>query len=190
MTIVSGDPSKATYSILPSSTLSLSGTTNVNNFQCHCTKSWGSYPVSFKTNKAGTCWYFNEVGLSIPVKSLDCRHKQISKDLEKALEAEKHPYIHFRVLEALRKEECAVLPIGECLTTIIDLEIEIAGVNRHIELEVDCYFIDENKYHFSAYHEINMKDFKIEPPTALFGMIQVNPEILIDIDLRVKIHYS
>ncbi|MDX1684888.1 MAG: hypothetical protein R3275_06585 [Saprospiraceae bacterium] len=182
--------SEATYTILPESTLAIFGTSNINEFKCECKKSWGSYPISFETNEDATCLYFEEVGLSIPVESLDCRHPQITKDLAKALKADHHPYIHFRVLEAIHKDQYEDLPIGQCISTIIHVEIEIGGVVNLVNLEVDCYFLENNMYHFSAFQELNMCDFEIEPPTAMLGLIQVNPIILIDIDLRVRLHYS
>ena len=90
-------------------------------------------------------------------------------------------------MEAIQKDKCRVLPVSECLTNDINVEIEIAGVTKTVRLEVDCYFMEDDTYHFSAFHELDMCEFNIAPPTALLGLIQVNRNILIDIDLRVRL---
>ncbi len=182
--------SKGRYTILPQSTLQLHGKSNINNFNCDCTQKWGSYPVSYETNDENTCWYFDEVHLAIEVASLDCRHKAITRDLAKTLKADSYPYIKLKVLEAIQTDECVRMPVEECLTTMIDVMIEIAGVQKLTKLEVDCYHIQDNIYHFSAYQDLDMCDFNIEPPTALMGLIQVDRYITIDIDLRVRLDHS
>ena len=181
---------EGTYTILPESSLTLFGTSNVTDFNCDCTQKWGSYPVIYETNDENTCWYFDEVGLSIEVRSLDCHHKPITKDLAKTLKADQYPYIHFKVLEAIRKDECIQMPAEECLTTWIDVAIEIAGAKKVVKLDVDCYHMQNDVYQFSVFHEIDMCDFNIEPPTALMGLIKVDQVIGINIDLRVRLEYS
>ena len=179
--------SKGRYTILPQSTLQLHGKSNINDFNCDCTQKWGSYPVAYETNADNTCWYFDEVHLAIEVASLDCRHKPITRDLAKTLKAKAHPYIKLKVIEAIQTDACVQMPVDECLTTIIDVEIEIAGVRKLTKLEVDCYHIKDDTYHFSAFQDLDMCDFNIEPPTALMGLIQVDRYITIDIDLRIRL---
>lgn len=186
-TDLSKEDNYSSYSILPESSLVIYGTSNVNEFSCSCEQSWGSYPVRYETNTDRTVWSFHDVGLDILVKSLDCGNRQMSKDLAETLKADRHPHIRFNILEAIQKDKCRILPKQECLTNDINVEVEIAGVTKVVRLEVDCYFIDENTYHFSAFHSLDMRDFNIVPPKVLLGLIQVNKNILLDIDLRVSL---
>ena len=180
---------KGTYTILPESSLKLHGTSNVRDFSCTCTQQWGSYPVVYESNDDNTCWYFDEVRLSIEVNSLDCHHRPITNDLAKTLQSDKYPFIHLQVLEAIQKDECIRMPYGECMNTLIDLNIEIAGVQKVVELDVDCYHVQDETYQFSAFQNLDMCDFNIDPPSALLGLIQVDQHIGIEIDLRIKLEY-
>ena len=175
------------YEILESSILRLHGTTNVNAFTCDCEQEFTSKPLSFITSNKGKTWNFSRAQLSVNVESFDCGIKALNRDLAKTLKADQFPNIAINVLEACQLMDCFVVDDQECLTARTQVIVDLAGVSKMVDIDVDCYFREGADFHFLAHKTLNMCDFNIQPPTAFLGMVQVDENIVIDLDLKVRL---
>ena len=63
----------------------------------------------------------------------------------------------------------------------------ICGVTRTQQVTAKAQVLSDGYFRLSGYQSILMTDFGIEPPTALFGMIQVNNQIDFHFDLYVRV---
>jgi hypothetical protein len=63
--------------------------------------------------------------------------------------------------------------------------ITIAGETRSVWLPAQVRKPGPNRWHIRAKKELRMTDFRVNPPTALMGMIKTSDEITIELDLLI-----
>lgn len=129
------------------------------------------------------------VRLKIPVKSFDCQHSRMNRDMYEALKSDVHEYILFRfedadpldnngsVPEALFDDGYQPFRIHGVLT--------VAGVDRNVTLLVRGRTEEDGRYRIKGHKEISMHDFDVEPPTALRGLIRAHDDLTVFFDLHV-----
>lgn len=178
------------YSIEEPSRLFLKGTTNVNSFTCNCNSLESLPPLRFEMGfqKEKSSAVFKHARLQFRTDSLDCGNRQMNKDLYNALRYEEHPMISFVLLQANG------LPIGAkasgpdgWMDISVRAQLTIGGVCRTVELPVRARQTGADTYRFVSRHTIDMKDFSIEPPTAMLGLVKVDSQVDIHFDLAVEV---
>ncbi len=166
--------------ILPGSTLLLEGETNVKGFQCGCEGQFPPLPyqVSIEENQA---LYFSRTRLPIPVRALDCGNRLMNRDLYEALGAPRYPYITITPLEA------RLLPAKDGWKAVSSLvKISIGGVEKVVQLHALAKQEGQRLWQIKACHDLDMEDFGIQPPAPMGGLIKVDEQITITLDLLVK----
>ncbi|MEM9936605.1 MAG: YceI family protein [Bacteroidota bacterium] len=124
------------------------------------------------------------VSLRIPVKSLDGGRGNIMNDkIRKALKASAYPDI----LYSMTTGNLGDISPGE--TGLFSIEtmgsLAIAGVEKKVMIQVSGRLMDNKGYFFEGQYKTKMTDFDIEPPSALFGQIQTDDEIIIKFSLTL-----
>ncbi|MEY3368475.1 MAG: hypothetical protein RI973_1630 [Bacteroidota bacterium] len=177
-----------TYLISRNSKLTLEGKTNVNIFSCNCTESFAPQAFSFREDgNETTGLVFQRTGLKLSVKNLDCGNKLMNKDLQKALNADNHPYIQIELLK-IKEDQCK-RPQG------YQDWVKIKALTRlTINGQCNDYWIDilarktsSHHFRFIGSKKIQMTQFGVIPPTAMMGMVKVEDEIKIKLDLEVSL---
>ncbi len=162
--------------ILPNSSLSIAGTTNINEFECDFN------PLSFKNesfkvhyiDKERALIFKNSI-LTLENKNFDCGHRKINKDFHELLKTEKHPEIFLKIKKIdLKQEEEAT----------VTLSFTIAGIENDYKFPIEINW--ENQVRFEGKLELNIKDFNLEAPTKIFGLIVIDEEIEIDFNLNIQ----
>ncbi|TVQ75343.1 MAG: YceI family protein [Balneolaceae bacterium] len=127
--------------------------------------------------------------LKIPVESFDCRHSRMNRDMYEALKSEKYDYITFEFEDARRLENDGSVPeslFDEGYQPFrIHGVLNVAGVDRDVSLLVQGRTDGDARYHIKGQKEISMKDFDIDPPTALRGLIRAHDDLTVFFDLHV-----
>ena len=128
--------------------------------------------------------------LKIPVKSFDCRHSRMNRDMYEALKSDKYDYITFEFEDARRLENDGTVP-GSLFEEgyqpfRINGVLNVAGVDRNVSLLVQGRAEGDTRYHIKGQKEISMKDFEIDPPTALRGLIRAHDDLTVFFDLHVN----
>jgi polyisoprenoid-binding protein YceI len=112
--------------------------------------------------------------VAIPVASLRSPKDGIDKNMHKALKAQEHPDITFRLrtLESGTGEAPGALPLraGGTLT--------IAGVAREITLDVKAVRGGRSVV-LNGRVELLMTDFGVTPPKAMLGMVTADPRVYV-----------
>lgn len=176
-----------TYKILEKSTFEIKGVTNVNTFNCLCNENIEPQTFNIERTKNRYKYNFKNTSLKIKINSFDCGNKLMNKDLQKSLHADKYPHIEIHLLE-ITEEDCNPLHELKDWVKIKALtEITLNGVTQKQELNITAKKYADNRFRFIGIKPIRMSDFCVEPPTAMMGMIKVQDEIKIALDLEVVI---
>ena len=141
------------------STLTLEGSSNVTNWKCESS----TVDVS-------------ELGLRIPVKTIRCGNRQMERDLYRALRAESHPAIDFQFIDMDR---------GTARATIRG-NLSLAGTTRTIEIDASVQPLTRDRVRMQARLPLRMTDFHITPPTALFGLVKAQNDLVVQFDLVLE----
>ena len=181
-----GDLSGQTnYRIENGSRLYLKGSSNVNQFTCDC---WSQFPDrEIEIEKTNTeKLQFRKAQLKLRISSFDCHNSRIDADMQKALNAKKHPHIYINLKEAYWSGG-ALLP-GKNKQVSAKTLITINGETRVRELKLTVKSLSEGRLKVKGEKWLAMSDFGVAPPTALFGLIQVEDAICIRFDFTVQLY--
>jgi len=121
--------------------------------------------------------------LEVPVDSLECGRDKMNHDLQKAMKADEHPDINFRLSEASGTGGSITAESGLNVTAVGFLSV--AGVERKVAVQATAQENDGGAFRISGSLPIQMTDYSITPPRALRGLIRVRDEIVVQFDLIV-----
>lgn len=110
----------------------------------------------------------------IPVASLSSPKDGIDKNMHKALKAQEHPEITFR-LRRLEPADGAFRATGG---------LTIAGVEKEVTLDLQVERKGSGLLVKGA-TDLLMTDFGVTPPRAMLGMLKTNPKVRIHIDVQI-----
>lgn len=175
------------FRILPESKVFLAGTTNINKFKCDCGNTFDIQKFHLNLNPQDRM-DFTSTSLQLPVEYFDCKNSKMDRDLQKALKAEQYPYIGIELKQfSMYPGEIPLSGSGEGLPSTAKVNITIAGVTRTYEIQVRTTKDAHLQFRFAGNKTMNMTDFNISPPVALFGMIKVNDPITFHFNLLVQV---
>jgi polyisoprenoid-binding protein YceI len=63
--------------------------------------------------------------------------------------------------------------------------LTMAGTSQTVTLDVNSKVLASGVVQFTGKQALNMKDYKMDPPTAVMGTIKVGPEVTVNFDLTV-----
>lgn len=167
---------KRTIEILPGSSLSISGTTNINEFECDFnTLYFQDQDIIVTYSEKGDVLNFKNSILPLENEKFDCGNRRINQDFKDLLKTEKHPEIRLRIkeIDMNRRENARVT-----------LNFEIAGINKNYSFPVQVTGEDEALC-FTGKLQLNIKDFNLEAPSKMFGLIVIEEEIDINFNLNI-----
>ncbi|TDN95281.1 YceI-like domain-containing protein [Salegentibacter sp. 24] len=162
--------------ILPNSRLSISGTTNINEFECDF-NTFNFKNDSFKVHfiEKGDILNFRNSVLPLENSDFDCGNRQINKDFHELLETKRFP----KILLKLKKIDMSTKD-----NTTVTINFNIAGVDKDYKFPVD---ITRNKQLcFDGKLHLNITDFNLKAPSKIFGLIELKEEIVINFNLNIQ----
>ncbi|WP_424493066.1 YceI family protein [Salinimicrobium sp. GXAS 041] len=169
-----------TIAVLPSSKLTIKGDTNIKAFDCDFDMQYlqKENNIKYIIDEPRHVRFKNAI-LTLNTNGFDCGSRAINKDFHKLIQSEKYPQILIELLE-IRQQKT-----GTANAVVI---ITIAGTRKEHTFPVKFSNGDNGDIlNIEGTLLLDIKDFKLEPPRKLFGMIVVKDEIEILFDLQVKI---
>lgn len=161
--------------VLPSSKLAINGDTNINKFGCDFDTAYLKEAQKVYYSRKDSIMNFTGAVLILNNQGFDCGNKGINQDFHDLIKSEEYPEIHLEIGKVkLRTKTFGVATI--CIT--------MAGKQKFYEVPINIK--DGEISQFQGELELNIKDFDLEPPKKLFGIIVVKDEIEISFDLKVK----
>ena len=159
------------------SEVSISGTSNISSFNCcyNINEISEVIPVRFETNDESTIFYSTE--LELKSSCFDCGHKAINKDFNKLLKSELYPEIKLKLI-AIEKSS------KRKNTYHANVEISIADVVNSCTIPVTVAQYDD--MHINGELHIDLRDYQLEAPKKVMGLVVVNPNVVVNFNLFIK----
>jgi polyisoprenoid-binding protein YceI len=112
------------------------------------------------------------VTFKVPVKSLKSGKGRMDKNTYEALKADDHNSINFEST-SIKKVNGKLYAVGN---------LTIAGTTKSIEIPLD-FNKSQQGISLAISYKINMLDYNVEPPTAMFGTITTGESVVVKINL-------
>ncbi|MBN1599736.1 MAG: hypothetical protein JW894_15680 [Bacteroidales bacterium] len=185
---ISSDPSGAKYTVNVNngSSLIITGFTNFGTFSC-------SYDINILidtldieiTKSDNGCLNFANLQLNLPVSNFSCGNVIMNKDFRNLLNYKEYPEIEWQILciDISNLNNWNVLRSD---TLQVNTIMKIAGEKQEYWIAVKVNKQDD-RLSFSGNLPVNIRDFKLEPPHKVFGLVNVYPTINIGFSIKVNI---
>jgi polyisoprenoid-binding protein YceI len=175
--------------IAPGSTLSLDGDSTLHRYSAKA----GEFSATFKLAAAispgqqtvDSLFRNHEIvsaELVIPVANLDSGEAGLDADLRKALHAEKNKYI---VLHIKSYEVQNAAAEGGTFRLVLHTALSIAGIKRDVEIFASVTDTPGG-VRLTGYKDLLMSDYKLEPPSRLFGAVKATDRVTISFNLTIR----
>lgn len=157
--------------------IKVSGTSNVHDwFLASSTiQSQGDFKLDDKKLVSITSFSF-----SVEDKTLKSEHESMDGRTYKTMKADKYPRVTYRLTSAVitptQKNKYAVKATGE---------LTIAGVTQTIVMDLTAV-VNDNTITCSGSESLKLTDYKIDPPSFMFGAMKVKNDLVIQFNLVYK----
>lgn len=166
---------KKAIQILPDSQLTISGDTNINEFECQFNTKHLKEHKNLRYSVQDNRIRFENAVLVLNNEDFDCGNKGINRDFRDLIQADEYPEITLELnqikLEGRNKARAEVT-------------ISIAGLENQYNIPVEI--IDDPVPHFRGTLKININDFELHAPKKVFGLIVVKEDVDVNFNLSVQ----
>jgi len=173
------------YSVSEETNMTVSGTSTLHDWTSEVNEVKGFVEVDENfagDGKISVDEVVNLVSINVPVKSIiSPRGATMDKKTYNALKSEQYPEIIF-----LLKDSKVSSVNGDGFTIDATGDLTIAGVTKHVSFPVEGKLVSADKMNFAGAYKLNMTEYEMEPPTAMFGQIVTGEEVEIKFDLTVN----
>lgn len=119
------------------------------------------------------------VTLTFPVDRLECGNGTMNGHMRKALRAETHRTIVFRLAEY-------DLAVGTPVAGTLRGTLTINGVARPIVLRAQFAPGPAGSLRVTGSHAVTMTEWQVTPPTLMLGTLKVGPAVNVHFDLQLQ----
>ncbi len=151
----------------------ISGTSTLHDWTM--TSAEATYDARFELSNEGTPIQLVSLTYSLPAESLKSGKGAMDKNAYNALNTDKHKKITF-VLTGSAAEGSALKCTGN---------LTIAGVTKPITLDADCKPGANGDMTCTAKYALKMTDYKVEPPTFMFGSIKTGDDLTLAFSINL-----
>jgi polyisoprenoid-binding protein YceI len=169
-----GLPAESTYKLAQSYTVTIHGTLSIRDW----VETVGEVTGEMKAGPhAGGGTDLSSIRITMIVRSIRSdMGKTMDNNTYKALKAEADPEITFR----LGAPVTVTAGGGNRQPIALAGQLTLAGVTRPTILWINELSIGADSMRFVGEESINMTDFGVKPPSALFGTLRVGPVLTIN----------
>jgi len=161
-----------THSKLKAHKVTVDGTSSLHDWTSEATKVEWKGIVKVEGGKVKE---IKDVTVTIPVKSIKSeKGKTMDNKTYDAFKSDKFPGIIYKLTQV--SGDGPVKATGT---------LTMAGTTQTITLDLISKVLTSGDVQFTGKQTLDMKDYKMDPPTAVMGTIKVGPEVTVNIDLTV-----
>ena len=171
------------YSVSNDSWISLSGTTNINTFECFSDAGINGGTVLTDPAPEENRVTFSGAGLVKEIRSFDCQNPLINRDMYRSFGKGDDAGIDIKLVDAGIAEGDLISESGNF---IANTYVTINGQTRRVEIGIDWQSNGGMEYFFGGTAELAMSDFGIKPPSPMMGLIKVDDTITVRFNLIVQ----
>lgn len=158
--------------------LVIEGTSNIHDWDMNSKQ--GSCSAEFLFAPTGHLAGLSSLQFSVPAESLKSNKKAMDNNTYKALNTSKHSTISFTASSA------SVRPNGSGFILTTRGNLTISGVTRVVDLTAHGVMNADKSITYSGTYKLKMTDFKVTPPSIMFGAIKTGDAVTVKFDLILK----
>jgi hypothetical protein len=168
--------STVALALSPPSRVRVEGTSNVHGWACWSTNIDASIQVP-QGPAADLGNAIESATFTVPVGSLDCGHGDMNDNLRKAMHADRHPAVRYRVTSytATKRESS--------YEGVVHGTLSINGVDKAVDLRVTVTPNGSGGASAVGSTKINTNDFGVKPVKVLLGTLRTSPDVTITFNL-------
>ncbi|GGE33661.1 YceI family protein [Psychroflexus planctonicus] len=151
----------------------IEGTSNIHDWEMDVEKVNGFIEMKTENDEIT----ISNMSLTIPVKSMKSGKGKMDSNTYEALKEKKNPNITFSFLETTKVEKTG----NSTYKIDIKGKLTIAGNTQSVVIPI---VIDTQKTNLTASYNLNMTDFGVDPPTAVFGTIKTGDAVSLNFNLN------
>jgi polyisoprenoid-binding protein YceI len=170
-----------TLAFSPESTITVDGTSNRDDWTVNAPQFEGDVTLNHSDDGA-----LEIIEARLNVKSQEItsgRSSIMDRLMRDALKASEHPDIDFVLTGVDTDPSSAGSSTFNVHTTG---ELTLGGVTQSIEVAMEAERLDNGSYQFTGSHTLNMTDYDLSPPTAMFGALVTGEEVVVNFDLLAE----
>lgn len=160
------------YVVSPSSEVSVVGTSSIHDWESEVESVKGSATFNIEN---GMVTAIPEMDITIKAESIESGKSKMNSLTYEALKTNNFPNILFTLTEVKEISGNKVIAAGDLMIAGVERKVSVQGI---MESEGEMITITGAK-------KIDMTEFDIEPPTAMFGAITVGKEVNILFTLKM-----
>ncbi len=165
---------KALVKISPKSSIVIKGKSNVNTFTCAYDATFLNINLPIKYTQKNNTIKPQGAKIILQNKGFTCGSKMMTKDFIKLLKTNEFPTIEIEIIEISTLAS----------KTSAKATITLAGKQNTYQIPINT---NSNSTVFNGILPLNIKDFSIEPPTKMLGMVVVHEKVDIHFSLQLEI---
>lgn len=160
----------------------VTGRSNLQRFRCHATEAnlqIDRTPGGAGALVAGTATTPYAV-LRVPSAGLDCGIALMNQHLREAVHADEAPVIIFRLMRVMRGVDAEGRPAFRLVGAL-----HLAGQERPVEIDAHLVGSASGETVIEGSHDIDIRDFGIEPPRRFLGLVRVRNQVTVHYTLAL-----
>lgn len=170
------------YFVLDDATnLEIKGKSNVTDFSCKLNSNFERDTVVVSFSWGNESIWCHGGNIRFRVQDFSCENPVMTKDFQKTLKADEHPYISLEVHKlfldpALEKQMRLNTEVG----------LVVAGIRQDYITEFDKISFMLNGVGFEGKQPISLNQFDLVPPRIMMGLIKISEEMAINFSLNIR----
>lgn len=167
-------------SLLEKSTMKIEGTSNVHDWEAEVEEI--NIDMNFDSSALESESPSNPVEsllLNVPVEEMKSGKGGLDRRMHDALKEDDHPNITFELSSAKMAEGSS----ENSFQLTVSGALIVAGVEREVSFPVEGTVTEEGNYRFTGSYEVNMEDYDVDPPSAMFGAVRSGEMVTISFEL-------
>jgi polyisoprenoid-binding protein YceI len=121
--------------------------------------------------------------ITVPVESIESGKGRMNGKIYDALKKNDHPQIEFTLKSA---ELMGANASPGSFTLNSTGMLTVAGNSKQVTFPVTATRVNVNSFRFKGSYSLNMKDYDVDPPSAMLGTIRSGEEVTIEFDIAVR----
>lgn len=156
----------------PASRIVIEGRSNVHAWTC-ATSSFEATATAPDLPATESGSKLTALALSIPVKSIDCGHGDMNRNLQKAMHADEHEMITFRMssYEAVKK--------GDSYDAVMRGTLTINGVDKPVDVRASVTPNASGGAEVVGSTPLKTTDYNVKAVKVMLGTLRTSPDVTI-----------
>lgn len=170
--------------ILPDSKIILTGKSNLSGFKCSC----GSIvnEIEININRTPSVAVFNNAKLNICSACMECGNTLYNYNLKKCLQVDRYPTIGIELVYVQVPHPEDLKNCNQWFDVYTNTLVTIKDQTLLQEVKGKAMKTVDGKIRIKGNHVLKMSSYQIDPPVLMFGMVKVDNEITISIELNIE----